>query len=345
MMTRRRIVSSILVLLLLVVLVPSMTGCSAVLGILKGILTKAAASPTPETTPAVTDEATPTPYDETPSVTFGPTAPGSVEDALAKYFDALPAKYMSGGDAIAEYLDKIGPVVDSANLEAVFGAYNAFIWNLAFTLMEPSHFGAINDQWTNNHEAFVANLRECGLMAVDVEGSFVLRPDYTSILTKLAPVLTARAQQYCAMMTIQQDTPPVGNMGEVLYLRVDLTTLANMLADWDAFCDPLGDQVYPMGDGPYTGHYRAQSIRHRLLQDFLGGDTFDGQPMFDAADVMTTDFRDAYDHFLSVSPDSSSAAILASYKAALEAHAWKRSGESYDVLINNDLSYMSGYTP
>ncbi len=301
-------------------------------------------SPTAGATATPTGEPTavpPTPWDQDPTITFGPTLPGSLEDTLSKYFAALPdTKLSSGADAFSEYRAKLYPLPEGANLDAVFGAYSQFVWRLAFGLMED--FGALDTRWKNDKAAFLQDLTAAGLQAVEVEGSFVLQPDYQAIYAQLSPVLSPLAQQYCLMMVIQEDNPPTSGF-EVQYLNVPLSSLCNMLADWDALCDPMNGASYPILEpgAKYTGHYDAQEIRRRLRIYLLSDDTYANEPMFDASDVLTQPFRDALDYYLATSPDASTAQIIRDYKKALEAQGWKRNAEATAVLTANDLPYMS----
>jgi hypothetical protein len=313
---------------------------------LPGCLPTATATPTPGggltptalPTNAETGTATPSPTAAPlPTLTFGPTVAGGVEDAFAKYLAALPTNTLqSGVDALAKYKASMTPTTADLNLDAVFGNYLGFLYSLGFGLMD--NFSALDAARKANPVQFAADLKAAGLMAIEVEGSFVLEPDYNVVHAQLADFLTPLGDEYCLMMIAASDNPVTAGYYE---LNISLTTLADMLADWDALISKLDGHQYPPSDSTYKAHFTAQEVRRRLQLDLLAFDNYNNEPMFDASDVMTQDFRDAYAYFLAKYPDSDSAQLVSDYVAALESHGWKRNADATAILTAADLQYMS----
>lgn len=337
-MMNRRSVNSMLAfsLVVILVLVPSLTGCQLFPTSGNTPIPTSEATPTIDATPTI--EATPTPEGPPPTPTFGPIAPGSVEEALVQYFEALPVNDLDGGvDALAEYKSKMTPVAEGMNLDAVFGAYIAYLYDLAFGLMD-ADFAGLDAARTADPVKFKADLAAAGLEEIPAEGSFLLEPDFQLIMTQLADYLTANGKQYCLLKISFDDSPVVMSY---YFLNVPLTTLCDRLVEWDVFVDGLGGQVYPLADTMYKGHYRAQELQRRLQLNLLCNESLSGHPLFDSNDVLTQEFRDAYAYYVAKSPDSSTGILIADYVAALEANAWKRNAAATAILTAADLEYYT----
>jgi len=296
------------------------------------------ATPTAYPTNAETGTATPSPTDgPLPTLTFGPTVAGGVEDAFAQYLAALPTDDLqSGVDAIAQYKTRMTPTTADLNLDAVFGNYLGFLYSLGFGLMDD--FSALDAARKADSVKFAADLQAAGLQAIDVDGSFVLEPDYSVVHAQLSTFLTPLGEEYCLMMVASADSPVTSSF---YYLNVSLTTLCDMLADWDALIAKLDGHLYPPTDSMYKGHFLAQEMRRRLQVYLLAFDTYANKEMFDAGDVLTQDFRDAFSYFLAKYPDSDSAKLVSDYAAALEAQGWKRNAEATQILADADMAYLS----
>ncbi len=295
-------------------------------------------TPTSAPTSAATSAATPTPTSgPLPTLTFGPTAAGGVEDAFAKYLAALPTDALqSGVDALAQYKVRIGAATAALNLDAVFGDYLGFEYALGFGLM--NDFSALDAARKADKAKFDAGLAAAGLVAVDVDGSFVIEPDFQVIQAQLSAFLTPIGEKYCLMMVANQDNPVVLGYSE---LNVSLAAIGDTLADWDALVLELGGHAYPPTDSMYKGQFVVQEIRRGYQLDLLSYDIYANMPMFDANDVLTQDFRDAYSAFLAKHPDTESAQLVSDYVAALESHGWKRNAEATAVLTAAGLAYLS----
>jgi hypothetical protein len=337
-MTHHRNALSVLALVLSTVLVLALalTGCQPFPTSGPTSTPTSATTPTPTVEP--TAEATPTPEGPPPTPTFGPIAAGSVEEALVQYFEALPVNDLNGGvDALAEYKSKMTPVVEGMNLDAVFGAYVAYLHDLAFGLMD-ANFAGLDAARTADPVKFKADLAAAGLEEIPAEGSFLIEPDFQLIMTQLTDYLTANGKQYCLLKISFDDSPVVMSF---FFLNVPLTTLCDRLVEWDVFVDGLGGQVFPVADTMYKGHYRAQELQRRLRLNLLCNESLSGHPLFDSNDVLTQEFRDAYAYFIAKSPDSSTGVLIADYVAALEANAWKRNAAATAILTAAGLEYFT----
>ena len=222
------------------------------------------------------------------------------------------------------------------NLDAVFGAYVAYLYDLAFGLMD-ANFAGLDAARTADPVKFKADLAAAGLEEVPVEGSFIIEPDFQLIMTQLMDYLTPNGKQYCLLKISFDDSPVVMSY---YFLNVPLTTLCDRLVEWDVFVDGLGGQVYPMADTMYRGHYRAQELQRNLRLNLLCNESLSGNPLFDSNDVLTQEFRDAYAYFVAKSPDSSTGILIAQYVAALEANAWKRNAAATQILTDAGLEYF-----
>jgi hypothetical protein len=261
-----------------------------------------------------------------------------VEEALVQYFDALPLNDLNGGvDALAEYKSKMAPYVEGMNLDAVFGAYVAYLYDLSFGLLD-ANFAGLDAARTADPAKFKADLAAAGLGEVPIEGSFVIEPDFTVIMSQLADFLTPTGLQYCLLKISFDDSPVVMSY---YFLNVPLTTLCDRLVEWDDFVAGLGGQFYPMADTKYRGHYRAQELQRRLQLHLLCNLSLSGNPLFDTNDVLTQEFRDAYAYYVAKSPDSATGLLIADYVAALEADGWKRNAAATAILTAAGLEYFT----
>ncbi len=179
------------------------------------------------------------------------------------YLAGLPAAEIASGKKAIEFINASASNVAEANdKDILLGLYLSFAYKLAFTLMDVQ-FESLNKMWIASQASFNVTIAENGLRALEVEGSFVLVPDFNVIITSMNNILTDHGKVYCGLMVSMHNLEPIASESGVL---IPIASLNKLQADWAGFVTKIAPKPaeFPPSDSTYKGHFEAHRVSTRL---------------------------------------------------------------------------------
>lgn len=179
------------------------------------------------------------------------------------YLAGLSRTDMASGKLAIDFIvANTSGTISEADKDILLGLYLEFSYQLLFTLMD-QQFSQLNTMRETNQSSFNVLIAQNGLRTLEVDGSFVLVPDFTIILTSMPGILSENGETYCGLMVSTHDLEPIASESGIL---VPLADLNKLQSEWAAFVTKLTPAVveFPPSDSTYEGHFEARKRLARL---------------------------------------------------------------------------------
>ncbi len=189
--------------------------------------------------------------------------PGDPKKEVKDYLAALSKSDLANGKkALSFVVSKASSAKSDEEKDTILGLYLDYSYQLLFSLMD-TQFSKLNTLRNSGKAAFNVLIAQSGLRTIEVDGSFVLVPDFTVLLTAMNSILSANGKQYCGLMASLHNLEPIASEAGVLIPLADLNKLKSEWAAFNAKITPSTIE-FPPSTSKYKGHFEARLILARL---------------------------------------------------------------------------------
>jgi hypothetical protein len=207
----------------------------------------------------------PSSAEESSAVSSSTSASASIDSVpvVKTYLAGLSKTEIASGKSAIDFITaNTSGAISDMDKDTLLGLYLDFAYQLAFTLMD-QQFSQLNAMRDANQASFNVLISQNGLRTLEVDGSFVLVPDFTIILTSMDSILSSNGKIYCGLMVTKSNMEPINSESGLLVPVGDLTKLQ---AEWAAFVSslPAAMTEFPQSDSTYKAHFEARKVLARL---------------------------------------------------------------------------------
>ena len=183
--------------------------------------------------------------------------------AVKDFLAGLSPSDISNGEKAIDFIKaNAANVSTQENKDILLGLYLTYSYKLVFALMD-TQFDNLNTQRNASQASFNVLIAKNGLRTLEVDGSFVLVPDFNIIITSMSSILSENGSIYCGLMVSLHNMEPIASESGIL---APLPDLKKLQAEWAAFITKITPSTveFPPSDSTFKGHFEARKVLARL---------------------------------------------------------------------------------